>query len=105
MGGAAQDTSGGKVQVFMAALPRAGVGALRQRSAGSVAAGDQPLAVMAPDGKFYTNLAADAAEHQAGDASPFVSTGASQKERGSDRFREEHEERKAAENECRDRIW
>ncbi len=79
-GGAVQETSGGKVQVFMAALPRAGVGALRQRSAGSVAAGDQPLAVMAPNGKFYTKLAADAAEHQVGDTSRAVSTGASQKQ-------------------------
>lgn len=58
--------------MFMAALPKVGVGALHKRSADGVAAGDQPLTIMMPDGKFYTKLAADAAEHQVHPLSPLL---------------------------------
>ena len=49
--------------MFVAALPKAGAGALRFRRAEG-GGGAEPLAIMAPDGKFYTKLATEAADHQ-----------------------------------------
>lgn len=47
----------------MAALPKVGAGALRFRRAEG-GGGAEPLSIMAPDGKFYTQLAVEAADHQ-----------------------------------------
>lgn len=59
-----QDTPGGKLHVFMSALPRAGVGSLQRRTTEGLAAAEKPLTIMAPEGKFYSRLADDAADHQ-----------------------------------------
>lgn len=63
--GTRQEAGGGKLHVFVAALSKAGAGALRFRRAEG-GGGAEPLAIMAPDGKFYTKLAVEAADHQVG---------------------------------------
>lgn len=55
------------MHVFLAALPKAGAGALHFRRAEG-GGGAEPLSIMAPDGKFYTKLATEAADHQVGTA-------------------------------------
>lgn len=59
-----EGTPGGKLHVFMGALPRVGLGSLEARSPHGVAAVEEPLAVMAPQGKFFTDLGKHAADNQ-----------------------------------------
>jgi protein transport protein SEC24 len=55
---------GGRVLVFLASLPHAGALLLRPREAGRPPSERDTLEVMIPEGKEYTALAQDAAEHQ-----------------------------------------